>query len=720
LLDGPKQPWQQKMALPLNNVEEAKEAAAMLAGAGVDFLKIYNNLSPAQFEAVVAVARERNIPFAGHIPFRLSLEQVSAAGQKSVEHADLSFVKDCIPDGQKAMPATLNAWIKSGFPGKYEESSRWWAKRDKAACMALYRRMAQRATFATPALSHEIKGGIWTSEEDLAILPADLRRACETSRASMDSAPHLRDAAAQEVLDLVREMHEAGVPLLAGSDTPNECLWHGRSLHKELRLLARAGLSNWEALKTATLNPARYLGRKDEGVIRKGAVANLLLLEADPLADITNTTKIGGVMLKGRWLGAAELAQMRGEKQPSATVYENGMLWNGSGFERRSLAVRDGIFIGRAEAGADAQRIDLGGAFVVPPYANAHAHLTDPTDKRSWSYLNSGVFYVWNPNTVVLGPQALDYFRRKDTFDVATSQGGVTEPGGHPEKLYVNVLSQFVYKGKTLKDFLGNAFHYGRSPAEIDAALDLLKTQGAGLVKTYLLYSEDYEKRRDDPEYYGFKGINPENFPYLIKAAHARGLPVITHVETVSDLKTAALGGADVAGHLPGYWAVKTEDDLRRRTLTPKDAALVAKSGMLLVPTYALAQADDNASPPAQGAERDLRAQVFAVQARNLQLLKKAGATFLMGTDTEGPLFKEAEHLVKIGGLSPLQVLQMVLSTGRHLFPQRRIGCFEAGCEADFLVLAADPRRDIAALRGIKMRVKAGRELKAPAGLDAN
>lgn len=311
LLDGPKQPWQQKMALPLNSVEEAKVAAEMLIGSGVNFLKIYGNLSPAQFGAIAALAKARNVTFAGHIPSRVSLEHVSAAGQKSVEHADLGFVKDCIPDGQKAMPAMLNAWIKNGFPGKYEESSRWWAKRDRVGCASLYKRMAARGTWATPVLSHEIKGGSWTSDEDLAALPEHLRKACISSRASMDSRPDLRDAAARELLDLVGEMHRAGVPLLPGSDTPNECLWHGRSLHKELRLLREAGLSNWEALKTATFNPARYLGRTDEGIVRKGAVANLVLLGVDPLADISNTMKIDGVMLKGRWHDAEALARVR-------------------------------------------------------------------------------------------------------------------------------------------------------------------------------------------------------------------------------------------------------------------------------------------------------------------------------------------------------------------------------------------------------------------------
>jgi imidazolonepropionase-like amidohydrolase len=708
------------MALPLNSVEEAKAAAEMLSNARVDFLKIYGNLSASQFEAIADVAKRRGITFAGHIPTRISLEQVSAAGQKSVEHADLAFVADCIPDGKKAIPAMLNAWIKGGFPAKYEQSSRWWAKRDQKACLALYRRMAERQTWATPVVSHEIKGGEWTTPDDLAVLPDNLRKACVSSRASMDFNPALRDAVARQVLDLVRDMHEAGVPLLAGSDVPNECLWHGRSLHKELRLLARAGLSNWETLKTATLNPARFLGRADEGVVRPGAKANLLLLDADPLADIANTMKIRGVMLKGRWHDAAALAAMRAEarsrSEPAVALYENAMVWNGSGFERRTLAVRRGRFVAAVQEDADAARTDLAGGFVVPAYANAHAHVTPGNEKGSWSYLQNGVFYVWNPNTTVLGPSELDFFKRPDSYDVATSQGGITEPGGHPQKLYVDLLPQWVpdYKGKTLKDFLGNAFHYGRTPKEIDASLDLLKSQKADFVKAYLLNSEEYQARRDDPKSYGNKGLNPTNFSYLVSAARQRGLPVAVHVETAHDLKIAALSRAAMAAHLPAYWDIKNEKDLRSRTLTPSDAKIVARSGMLLVATYGIAGERYKAAEKKGALNKNMSSRVLAVQAHNIRLLKEAGARFITGTDGSGQIFDEVEHLVSIGALTNDEALAVTLRSGRHLFPMRRIGCLEVGCEADFLVLSADPSREISSLRKIRQIVKAGTKLQAP------
>jgi imidazolonepropionase-like amidohydrolase len=710
LLDGPRHAWTQRVARPLVDPAQATAAVEELHAAGVDFLKVYSGLSPAQHEAIVTSARARNLSFAGHVPFSMSVEQASAAGQRGIDHAGLQLAKDCIPDGNKAIPAMLNAWIRHGYPGRAEESRRWFARQDIAACRALYRRMAARGTWVTPTIGVEVKGGSWTSTAVLDHMPGRNRDACRETLTSIDSAPAARDAAARDLFEQVRELHAAGVPLLAGSDVPNECLWHGISLHDELRLLREAGLSPWEVLRTATLNPARFLGRSDEGVVRAGAKANLLLLDANPLEEVGNTRRIAGVMVSGRWHDAAALARL---SDAPTTIYKNASVWNGAGFEQRDLAVRNGRFIALADAEAGAAARDAAGGFIVPAYGNAHAHLTSPTMRSSWSFMEQGVFYVWNPNTIVLGPEARSFFARPDTFDVRIAQGGITEPGGHPEKLYVDVLSRFVYQGRPFEWFLGNAFHYGRTPAEIDSALDRLVEQRADFVKIYLLHSEEYQRRREDPAYRGSKGLNPANIGHLVAAARRRSLFAAAHVETVADLRTAARNGVAVALHLPAYWRVATAGELAVRTLSAADAAMIARSGMSVVPTYALALSDDNAATRGTGAPVS-REQVLAVQARNIRLLKEAGIPLLIGTDTAGAIFEEVEHLVNIGALTRLEAVQAALTTGRRLFPQRRIGCFEPGCEADFLVLGGDPTQDVRALRELRLRIKAGRTMEAP------
>ena len=256
--------------------------------------------------------------------------------------------------------------------------------------------------------------------------------------------------------------------------------------------------------------------------------------------------------------------------------------------------------------------------------------------------------------------------------------------------------------------------HSGRTAREIDASLDLLKSQKADFVKSYLLNSEEYQTRRDDPKSYGNKGLNPVNFSYLVVAARQRGLKVAAHVETAHDLQIAALSGAAMAAHLPAYWDLKKGEDLRRRTLTPGDATIVAQSGMLLVATYAVAGVRYKAARKEGKLDEAMSARVLAVQAQNMRLLKEAGARFVAGTDGSGQIFDEVEHLVSIGALTQDEALAVALGSGKHLFPERRIGCFEEGCEADFLVLSADPSSDVSNLRKIVKRIKAGQELKAP------
>ncbi|MGE3929407.1 MAG: amidohydrolase family protein [Hyphomonadaceae bacterium] len=415
--------------------------------------------------------------------------------------------------------------------------------------------------------------------------------------------------------------------------------------------------------------------------------------------------------------GGGAVAQQPGE----TTLYRGGQVWTGSGFEQRDLAVRDGRFVAATRG---ARVVDIGGQFVVPAYANAHVHLTGRSDAANASFLDHGVYYAWNPNTLELGDEYRAFFARPDTYDAAVAQGGITEPGGHPESIYVRWLGPRLYPDRTLEDFLGDAFHYGRTPAEIDAALDRLVAQQADFVKGYLLYSEEYEARRDDERFYGYHGLNPANARYLVEAARRRGLPVAFHVDTAADLVVAAEAGAAIAAHLPGYTLMNSAysaqgmsfdpGSLPARTLTAAQARIVAASGMMLTPTYSLLAAHyREATSPA-----DLQAYAAqrAVQAANLRQLAEAGGVFLIGTDSEAQVFDEIEYLDGLRVFPREQLLRIALETGRRMFPARRIGCFDVGCEADFLTLRENPMQDLRALRTIETRIKAGRALPAPAG----
>lgn len=394
------------------------------------------------------------------------------------------------------------------------------------------------------------------------------------------------------------------------------------------------------------------------------------------------------------------------------TTYTNAKVWNGDRFVAKAFAVEGSQFVAAPRAPGNV--VDLTGSFVIPGMANAHEHRTNSNWDENWAYLEEGIFYVWNPNSIILDDEARGFFDQPKTIDVRYSMGGITEPGGHPQTLYTGILTQYVYKGMTLQDFIGNAFHYGRTHAEIDHALDLLKAQHADFVKAYLLFSEDYVARRNDPKFEGLRGLNPANMPYLVAAARRRGLPTYVHVETRADLMVAVRAGATFAGHLPAYRDVDTASELALMALTAADAREIARRKMMVIPTYGLAQESFTAAVGKPGFDPAQRDRVYAVQGQNIRRLVQAGVVFLTGTDRNPSIVDEIKHWVSVGGMTQTQALKFALASGRRMEPRRRIGCFNTGCEADFLVLAKDPTLNLESLRSITKIVKGGLEVTRP------
>jgi imidazolonepropionase-like amidohydrolase len=285
--------------------------------------------------------------------------------------------------------------------------------------------------------------------------------------------------------------------------------------------------------------------------------------------------------------------------------------------------------------------------------------------------------------------------------------GAVTAPGGHPEKLYVEVLRPRVYPQIKPQDFLGDAFHYVTKPADIDPVLDRLQAQGAQFVKIMVLYSEEYAKRKDDPAFYGLRGLDPAVVAPLVRAAHARGLRVAAHIETAHDFRVIVAAGVDESAHMPGYLGLG--DDIDRYRITDQDARAAARARMVVVTTAWLGGEDNEKNP-------SRLALIQAMQRSNLTKLKAAGVPLLIGTDGQpdaAPM--EASYLIGLGVLSPTEALQtLTQATPQWIFPGRRIGRLSPGYEASFLVLGGDPRVDFRATGDIRRRVKQGFDIPAP------
>lgn len=386
------------------------------------------------------------------------------------------------------------------------------------------------------------------------------------------------------------------------------------------------------------------------------------------------------------------------------TCFVNASWWTGSGFAAGERCVKGGVFVRKTRPD---RTVDLQGAFVTPPFGEAHNHNLDSGEASksiSDQYLANGVFYVKIPNSrAETTPVARALLNKPDTVDVIYSMGGITNQGGHPIRLY-GFLSQFTGKARAGETFEGDAFHLVHTKADVAPVLDKLQAQGADFVKTYLLHSEFYEARKDDKAYYGSGGLDPKLYPLIIKAAHARGLRVSVHIESAADFRTAVAAGVDEINHLPGYSWGKGDTALAY-TLTAADAKAAAKAGVVVVSTTVVTDM----------VERDpgRRKAIEALQAANLRTLKKAGVKIAVGSDTYMRTSRfEAENLIRIGAFDGPTVLKLWIDTPKTaIFPDRRISCLDVGCEADFLALGGDPVKDFKATADIREAWKDGVKL---------
>jgi len=286
----------------------ASAAAAVdsLKAQGVDFIKVQSVISHDSYLAAAAEAHKVGLPIVGHVPDKVRIAEVIAAGQKSIEHLMGSFEgcsteEDKFISGQGSLKLLLST-------------------QNQKKCDALAAELARTQTWECPTLAWQ-RGGEFLDQRDLKHDPLDRYvpaywRDVTWRRFTEEMMPDLRKdplALRQEYfasnLKMVGAQHRAGVPFLAGTDTaPGVYILPGFSLHDELANFVEAGFSPMEALQTATSNPAKFLGKESNfGSIAPGKVADLVLLSASPLDDIRNTQKIEAVITNGRLFDRATL-----------------------------------------------------------------------------------------------------------------------------------------------------------------------------------------------------------------------------------------------------------------------------------------------------------------------------------------------------------------------------------------------------------------------------
>ena len=323
-LDGPKPVW--PGSVPINNADEARASVALVKKSGADFVKVYNstpNIPRDAFMAILAESNRLGLRVTGHLTADVLFSEAAAAGQH-FEH---------LPYILRACSATVKETsLPTGAPSK-EAMSTITKAFDPEVAKALLNGFVRSGTWVTPTLN--VFYQLQFATEDPAVdprnryMPARLLaswtdRARGQTQAVPPQAPFEdRKAYFARSQELIRLMKESGVPLLAGSDTgtSNPRTYPGFSLHQELERLTEAGLTPMEALRIATWNAAKWAGKLDVlGSIEKGKLADLVLLDANPLADIRNTTRIHTVIANGKLFDRTRLDLILREVEKSRRV----------------------------------------------------------------------------------------------------------------------------------------------------------------------------------------------------------------------------------------------------------------------------------------------------------------------------------------------------------------------------------------------------------------
>lgn len=276
MIDGPTTRY--AAAIKVSTGDEARAAVRMLKARGVDLIKTQTLIPKDAYFALADEAARIGIPFEGHVPREITGLEAVRAGQRSFEHMI------GVTDTNTTLIAAL------------AQNTVW-------QCPTVINSVGTAADFANdPGLPYWLRPAVdgW-------------RATAKTQAALPDSAARVAEQRATRRLALVKRLYDAKIPLLAGTDAPaGYDLVPGASLHRELQLFVRAGLTPLQALQTATLNPARYFGKTDSwGTIEPGKVADLVLLARNPLVDIANTRQVVAVVADGRYYSPRELDRMR-------------------------------------------------------------------------------------------------------------------------------------------------------------------------------------------------------------------------------------------------------------------------------------------------------------------------------------------------------------------------------------------------------------------------
>ena len=312
IVDGNPPVW--PGSIVVKKPDDARRAVDAIKAGGADFVKVYSRIPRQAYFAIAEEAKLQRIPFEGHVPDEVTAEEASTAGQRSIEHLQ-GIALGCSKD-EKSLMAELNR--AQFFRQRLVIEAEGYRSLDQGKCQSLLAQFRKNETWQVPTLTvlrlwGRLDDSRFLSDSRLGYIDKQFRDhwqeriGFQMQHWTSGQFELARDLFAMDQ-HIVGAMFRAGVPLMAGTDAMNPYCFPGFSLHDELNLMVESGLTPLAALQAATVNPARFLGRTDKiGTVDAGKIANLVLLGADPLTDIRNTTQIQAVWLEGKYFDKSAL-----------------------------------------------------------------------------------------------------------------------------------------------------------------------------------------------------------------------------------------------------------------------------------------------------------------------------------------------------------------------------------------------------------------------------
>lgn len=410
--------------------------------------------------------------------------------------------------------------------------------------------------------------------------------------------------------------------------------------------------------------------------------------------------------------------QSANTSQSDVVAFVGGHVFDGTKFFQRNICVDERAIVTCPDV--PAREVSIKGVFITPPFGDAHTHHFDgpySVDAHTNLGIRSGAFYAMTmtaPGSQVA--MIRERLRGPGNVDVSSSMGAITGPDSHPIEIY-EALALGAY---TFEDQLARADEIHASSLVADDAYFIVETEDdvqekwplllerqPDHIKVYLRSSERYDE--------GFGkwgpggGINPELLPMIRKLSRDAGLRMAVANSSIGDFRASLHAEADMITHLPCYQDTSGEDDGPYFDINTAEECLIAKDdarraarqkmiSTLIVTEWAKERPDEQ----------------IGWEKANINALKEAGAPLAIGVDAYGATLTEGMIAgANKGFLSPVELLRVAsMDTPHAIFPERRIGCLEAGCEASFIGFEKNPIEDISAIRNITVRFKDGQAVE--------